>query len=82
MAKLRIKPHAAEYRVLWNQARGRFDVYREKERIPSFSRQQGPAVGLAIREAKREALLNGHKIIVTSIRNGKRTIEWDGEIPD
>ena len=72
------KPHAVEYRVEWSQDRGRFDIFRGSERVPSFSRQQGAAVGLAVREAMQEAMLTGQKIIVTSMRNGKRIMEWDG----
>ncbi|MES2292013.1 MAG: hypothetical protein V4527_01810 [Pseudomonadota bacterium] len=75
------KPHAVEYRVAWDQERGRFNVLREAERTASFSRQQGTAVGLAIREAQREAAESGKKIIVTSMRNGKRIMEWDGITP-
>jgi hypothetical protein len=75
------KPHAVEYRVAWNQERGRFDILRAEERTASFSRQQGTAVGLAIREAQREASKSGEKIIVTSMRNGKRIMEWDGITP-
>jgi hypothetical protein len=73
-----LKPTAIEYHVAWNQERGRFDVYRGSDRTTSFSRQQGTAVGLAIREAQREATETDEKIIVTSMRNGKRIMEWDG----
>jgi hypothetical protein len=41
----------------------------------------GTAIGLAIREAHPEALLTGKKTIVTSMRNGKRIVEWDGITP-
>ena len=75
------KPHAVEYRVAWDQERGRFEIFRGKERTPSFSRQQGTAIGLAIRDAQREASESGEKIIVTSMRNGKRIMEWDGITP-
>jgi hypothetical protein len=67
--------------VAWDQERGRFEIFRGKERTASFSRQQGIAVGLAIREARREAAESGKKIIVTSMRNGKRIMEWDGITP-
>lgn len=79
--KSHIKPHAVEYRVAWNQSRGRFDILRGVERTPSFSRQQATAIGLAIREAQHEAAETGQKIIVTSMRNGKRVMEWDGITP-
>ncbi len=72
------KPHAVEYRVEWSQTRARFDILRGAERTASFSRQQAAAVGQAIREARREAAETGLKIIVTSLRNGKRITEWDG----
>jgi hypothetical protein len=75
------KAHAVEYRVAWDQERGRFDIFRDKERTASFSRQQGTAIGFAIREAQREAAESGKKIIVTSMRNGKRNMEWDGITP-
>jgi hypothetical protein len=67
-----------EFRVAWNQERSRFDVYRDTERTAAFSSQRGTAVGLAIREAKQEALLTGKKIRVTSTNYGKRVVEWDG----
>ena len=75
------KPHAVEYRVAWDQERGRFDIFRGAERTASFSRQQGTAIGLALRDAQREAAETGQKIIVTSMRNGKRVMEWDGITP-
>jgi hypothetical protein len=76
--KKHIKPHAVEYRVAWDQERGRFDIFRDRERTASFSRQQATAIGLAIREAQREGAESGDKIIVTSMHNGKRIVEWDG----
>jgi hypothetical protein len=76
--KKHIKPHAVEYRVAWDQERGRFDIFRDRERTASFSRQQGTAVGLVIREAQREMSETGQKIIVTSMRSGKCIVEWDG----
>lgn len=79
--KNHIKPHEIEYRVMWDQSRGRFDVFRGDDRTSSFSRQQGTAIGLAVREAQQEALQSGKKIIVTSMRNGKRIVEWDGITP-
>jgi hypothetical protein len=78
MVKSHVKPHAIEYRVVWDQERRRFDILRGEDRTASFSGQQGTAIGLAIREAQQEALLTGQKIIVTSMRNGKRIMEWDG----
>ena len=81
MLKDRRKPHAVEYRVAWDQERGRFDIFRGSERTASFSRQQGTAIGLALRDAQREAAESGKKIIVTSMRNGKRVVEWDGITP-
>ena len=70
--------HAVEYRIAWGQERRRFDIFRGEERISSFSHQQSTAIGLAIQEAKREAAETGQKIIVTSMREGKRIMEWDG----
>ena len=79
--KNHIKPHKIEYRVTWNLDRARFDIYRDKIRTTSFSYQRGAAVGLAIRQAQKEAMLSGDKIIVTSTLNGKRKMEWDGITP-
>jgi hypothetical protein len=73
----RAKPFTVEYRVAWDQERGHFAIFRGTERTPSFSHQQGTAVGLAIREAQQETILGGKYIIVTSMRNGKRIVEWD-----
>lgn len=81
MLKDRRTPHEVEYRVAWDQKRARFDIFREAERTASFSRQQGTAIGLALRDAQREAAESGKKIIVTSMRNGKRVVEWDGITP-
>ena len=67
-----------EFRVTWNQERSRFDIYRDTERTPSFSYQRSAAVGHAIREARQEASKTGKNIVVTSMNNGKRIIEWDG----
>jgi hypothetical protein len=79
--KRHIKPHLVEYSVAWSRVRGRFDVFRGDERTSSFSCQQAVAIGLAIREARQEAVLTGEKIIVTSTRNGKQITEWDGVTP-
>ena len=79
--KRKIKAHAVEYRVAWDQERSRFDIFRGADRTPSFSRQQATAIGLAIREAQQEAILTGKKIIVTSMRNGRRIMEWNGITP-
>lgn len=68
---------AVEYRVEWSQARGRFDIFRNADRMPSFSPQQATAIGLAVQGAKQEATQTGEKIIVTSMRNGKRIVEWE-----
>jgi hypothetical protein len=76
--KNRSTPHAVEYRVAWSQERGRFDVFRGDERTHAFSRQQGMAVGLALQAAQREMTETKQKIIVSSIRNSKRIVEWDG----
>lgn len=70
-----------EFSVVWSQDRSRFDILRDGKRTPSFSSQQGTAIGLALKEARREAAGSGKKIIVTSIRNGKRNTEWDGITP-
>lgn len=70
--------HAVEYSVVWDRTSGRFNVYRDRDPTPCFSPQKGVAVGLAIREAHREATKTGEKIIVTSMRNGQRIVEWDG----
>ena len=74
----RDKQANVEYRVAWDQERGRFYVFRGKDRTGAFSGQQATAVGVAIQEAKREASETGLKVIVTSMRNGRRIIEWDG----
>jgi hypothetical protein len=67
-----------EYRVQWSQVRGRFDIFRGADLTQSFSRQQATAIGLALRSAEAEAAQTGQRIIVTSMRNGKRIVEWDG----
>lgn len=72
------KAHALEYRVVWSQARQRFDILRGAERLAAFSGRQATAIGLAIHEAQREATETGQKIIVTSTRSEKRILEWDG----
>ncbi len=75
------KPHEIEYRVAWDQVQARFAVYRQTERTPHFSPVRNVAVALAIQDADREATASGKKIIVTSMRNGKRILEWDGITP-
>jgi hypothetical protein len=79
--KNHIKPHHVEFRVVWDQGRARFDIFRGYDRTASFSSQQATAIGLAVREAQQEAKQTGKKIIVTSVRNGKRIMEWDGITP-
>ena len=66
-----------EFRVAWNQERSRFDIYRDSERTSAFSYQRSTAVGLAIREARQEVLETGKKIIVISMNDGRRIVEWD-----
>jgi len=77
MAKILKTLGVVEYRVAWSQARSRFDIFRGADRTPSFSPQQSIAIGLAIRDAKLEAAETGQKVIVTSMRNDKRVMEWD-----
>lgn len=77
MVKLYKTLPAVEYRVEWSQAHSRFDVFRNADRTASFSRQQAMAISLAVREAQQEAAQTGEKIIVTSMRNGRRIMEWD-----
>ena len=73
-----LKSSTPEYRVVWNEERARYDVYRGGVRMPYFSHRQGTAIGLAIREAEREANDTGRLITVTSLRGGKRILEWNG----
>ena len=62
------------YRVLWNDERKTFDVYRNEEKTGSFARDKATAIGLAIRAAQEDdAVL---KISVTSIQDGKAVVEW------
>lgn len=77
----RHKSHALEYRVAWTQERRRFDVFRGAVLTASFSTGHRIAVGLALLEAKREAAHTGQKVIVTSMRDGRRIVEWDGITP-
>lgn len=78
--KFRKRPaaHDHEYSVTWDQGCARFDILRDGERTPAFATDKSTAIGLALREARQEGLLTGKTIIVTSIRNGTRIVEWDG----
>ena len=67
-----------EFSVVWNQDRTRFDIRRDGMLTSAYSSQQRVAIGLALQAAKQEANESGEKIIVTSLRNGMRIIEWDG----
>lgn len=67
-----------EFSVVWSQERARFDVCRDGVRSGAFARDRSTAIGIAIREARQEALLTGFKIVVSSMLDGKRVVEWDG----
>jgi hypothetical protein len=69
-----------EFSVVWSQERTRFEICRDGERTAAFSRNQSTAIGFALREAQQEALLNGDAIIVSSMRDGRRIVEWDGKL--
>jgi hypothetical protein len=70
--------HDHEYSVTWDQGGARFDILRDGKRTAAFATDKSTAIGLALREARQEALPIGGTIIVTSIRNGTRIVEWDG----
>jgi hypothetical protein len=72
----RITP-AHEYRVTWDQRFARFDIYRDAEPTGAFASDKATAVALAIGKARREADQTGLAIIVASMQDGKRVVEWD-----
>lgn len=67
-----------QFSVVWNQERRRFDIFRDAMRTASFARDRSTAVGIAIREAQQEARLTGKTLAVSSVRDGKRIVEWEG----
>ena len=66
-----------EYSVVWNQDCTRFEIRRNGMKTPSFSSHQATAIGLALKNAQREAAKSDRKIIVTAMRNGMRVTKWD-----
>jgi hypothetical protein len=72
-----LRAHAHEYAVVWNPSTARFDVQRDNVPTLSFSFHKADAISIAIRKAERETLGSCQKIIVTSIKDGKRIVEWD-----
>jgi hypothetical protein len=77
MAKLHKTLPPVEYCVAWSQARGRFNIFRNGDRTSYFSGRQAVAIGLAVQDAKREAARTGQMIVVTSMRNDRRIMEWN-----
>ena len=62
------------YRILWNDGRKSFDVYRNEEKTGSFAHDKATAIGLAIRAAQEEDVVL--TISVTSIQDGRAVVEW------
>ena len=67
-----------EFQVLWNQARARFDVWRDGVPTSAHAPGRSAALSFAIREARQETILTGRFIIVSSRLDGRRKVEWDG----
>ena len=63
------------YQVLWNAERRTFDVDRAGAPTGSFARDRATAIGLAIRDAEKDAQ-QGLKVVVYSRLDGRQNIEW------
>jgi hypothetical protein len=74
--KAKVTP--TRYHIAWNRALARFDVFRAAERTSFYAPDKRTAVNLAILAARKEAGATGLVVIVTSMHEGKRVVEWDG----
>jgi hypothetical protein len=63
------------YQVIWNAERRSFDVIRAGDPTGSFARDRTTAIGLAIRDAEKDAK-QGLKVVVYSRLDGRQNIEW------
>ena len=67
-------PVDVKYKILWNEERRTFDVYRDEVKTDLFAHDRAAAVALAIAKAEREA--PELKVTVSALQNGKATVEW------
>jgi hypothetical protein len=74
----RRKPIDLAYHVFWNSVRRTFDVHRAGAANGSFARNRETAIGLAIREAQKDAG-QGLKVAVYSTLDGRQHTEWTSE---
>lgn len=65
-----------EISVVWGHDRARFQILRDGKGTGAFATARSAAIGIAIREARQEALLAGLEVIVSSSLDGRRVVEW------
>jgi hypothetical protein len=63
------------YQVIWNPERKTFDIFRAGASTGSFACDRSTAIGLAIRDAQKDAQ-QGLKVVVYSRLDGDQHTEW------
>jgi len=69
-----------EYRLVWNEPAGQWDIYRNGLKTDSARRKKRSAVDLAILAIGADKSLAGAKASVVSVRDGVLRTEWSAPL--
>ena len=70
-----------EYRLVWREPAGQWEIYRNGVKTSSARRKKQSAVDLAILAIGADKSLAGAKARVLSVRDGQVRTEWERQKP-
>lgn len=75
-ASKKTRTHDHEYHVVWNSVRRRWDIERDGGFAGSFAQDKSTAIGLAVREAQRDAHQGLDVVVCVQQKDGSFLLEW------